>query len=807
MTLIRSKSSPPRIRCDASVRRTETEISNTPVKIPIGHVQIFSGLQKYVLLEEPHPHCEAFAAVHSNLFRVREKVCHELRWLKKFQSNPNGLNFFGFSEIAMSSCLESLGVSTQKPQLVVRLLNAFIGGQWPSDQHLYLSYTYIPHDLKSYVQVHKPGSTMVHKLVQQLLAGLDFIHGRGVVHRNLKCATVLVYPDGQLVLAGLCTARLACPIYEPLPVDGDRLCTTVNVRAPELLLGPWKYGPPQDIWAAGMLLAVMCGCQGFEQAGHCTTDMQVLRTLLGEPEDDTLKTIFNRLGTPTAQHPLTQLDGWSVWRGKFPHFERQRRGWTDAETLLGMYGMKLLDALTDLDLRLRPTAAEALNCPYFQHLPPAHEMDSCPGEETPKSNVPVSTLGPKPAHRRRMPKKIRERMKRDAIRVAATEPHFASDAWHCTRNRAAKHYMAWDLATGRASELQRLVIAKALDDGFLKIGRPSSTLRNLIWSFIQRPHHPAVDGWAHAININTKMRAILIDWLIEVAVKYRTPDPVIHYTVGLIDAYVAQHPSLARRRLQLLGVAALLVADKVVGHAQLSNADMIYICDSAYREEQLITFEPDMLPIIDKVSQGWGACHFLAHLAAELELPKKLFHVAQMYLEGSLLHFELTRYTPCVLAAGACLLAVRIALALPGRFDVSKHMISENSCDELAVCCGRSKELLNAVAVALLLASESISALRAVKQKFGGPAFFHVADDVNDVKHQLQEAIMFKDCALAAEQVAGSPPHALAANGALLPRAAGKPSTAKAFGRRHRRKRLVAARNVATLAPDVEVAN
>jgi hypothetical protein len=57
------------------------------------------------------------------------------------------------------------------------------------------------------------------------------------------------------------------------------------------------------------------------------------------------------------------------------------------------------------------------------------------------------------------------------------------------------------------------------------------------------------------------MRAILVDWLVEVVNKYRQQPETLHLAVSIMDRYLMKR-MVARTRLQLVGVTALLIASK-----------------------------------------------------------------------------------------------------------------------------------------------------------------------------------------------------------------------------------------------------
>lgn len=62
-------------------------------------------------------------------------------------------------------------------------------------------------------------------------------------------------------------------------------------------------------------------------------------------------------------------------------------------------------------------------------------------------------------------------------------------------------------------------------------------------------------------EISEKMRAILIDWLIEVHQKFELNPETLYLTVNIVDRYLAV-TTTSRRELQLVGMSAMLIASK-----------------------------------------------------------------------------------------------------------------------------------------------------------------------------------------------------------------------------------------------------
>jgi cyclin-A len=73
----------------------------------------------------------------------------------------------------------------------------------------------------------------------------------------------------------------------------------------------------------------------------------------------------------------------------------------------------------------------------------------------------------------------------------------------------------------------------------------------------QRPRADYLEAVQKDISAN--MRAILVDWLVEVAEEYKLVADTLYLAIYYIDRFLSVN-AVARDKLQLLGVAAMLVA-------------------------------------------------------------------------------------------------------------------------------------------------------------------------------------------------------------------------------------------------------
>ncbi|KAH9615432.1 hypothetical protein KSS87_002051 [Heliosperma pusillum] len=95
-------------------------------------------------------------------------------------------------------------------------------------------------------------------------------------------------------------------------------------------------------------------------------------------------------------------------------------------------------------------------------------------------------------------------------------------------------------------------------------------------------------------DINERMRAILIDWLIEVHYKFELMEETLYLTVNLIDRFLALKP-VVRKKLQLVGVTAMLLASKYEEVSVPVVEDLVLISDKAYSRQEVLEMERSMV--------------------------------------------------------------------------------------------------------------------------------------------------------------------------------------------------------------------
>lgn len=166
-------------------------------------------------------------------------------------------------------------------------------------------------------------------------------------------------------------------------------------------------------------------------------------------------------------------------------------------------------------------------------------------------------------------------------------------------------------------------------------------------------------------DVNEQMRAILIDWLVEVAEEYNLRSDTLYLTVNLVDRYLAKE-KVERGILQLVGITAMLIASKYQEIYPPSINKFVYISDNTYTAEQVIRMEERMLNVLEFNLTVVTAKCFLRRFvkAACVSLPAdqtllENFHYLSSYItELTLQEYSFVKYLPSTIAASAVVLAL-----------------------------------------------------------------------------------------------------------------------------------------------------
>ncbi|KAH7541986.1 hypothetical protein FEM48_Zijuj02G0025400 [Ziziphus jujuba var. spinosa] len=217
------------------------------------------------------------------------------------------------------------------------------------------------------------------------------------------------------------------------------------------------------------------------------------------------------------------------------------------------------------------------------------------------------------------------------------------------------------------------------------------------------------DYMASQSDINSKMRSILVDWLIEVHHKFELNPETLYLTINIVDRFLSMKV-VPRRELQLVGISSMLLASKYEEIWSPEVNDFVCISDNAYAKEQILAMEKAILGKLEWFLTVPTPYVFLVRYAkASLPFDEQMENMVFFLAELGLMNYTtITNYSPSILAASA-VYAARCTLEIsPFWTETLKHNTGYSE-DQLMDCA----ELLVS-----LHSTAAESRLRAVYKKF-----------------------------------------------------------------------------------------
>ena len=233
-------------------------------------------------------------------------------------------------------------------------------------------------------------------------------------------------------------------------------------------------------------------------------------------------------------------------------------------------------------------------------------------------------------------------------------------------------------------------------------------------------------------DINEKMRTILLDWLVEVHIKFNLLSETLFITINLIDRFLSKK-SIHRKYLQLLGITALLIACKYEEIYPPEIKQLILMTDNAYIKDQVFKMENEILRVVKFNISFPTSLKFLELFGNKLNLSEKNFYRCLYFIEVSLIDYNSSFFNPSLIAATSLYFNY-----------LNKNKVNELGYDEKTIfnITGYNKKNINECLYYLNNAIKNIemigSKYNAVRRKFKLDKYLNIAYKKYFIENNLE---------------------------------------------------------------------
>ncbi|GJS68072.1 probable serine/threonine-protein kinase [Tanacetum coccineum] len=322
---------------------------------------------------------------YSSVFRARELETGRIVALKKVRFDnfePESVRFMA-REIVILRRLDHPNVMKLDGIITSRLSCS-----------IYLVFEYMEHDISGLLSCPDINFTesQIKCYMKQLLEGLEHCHSRGVMHRDIKGANLLVNNEGVMKIGDFGLANFCNSFGEKKQPLTSRV-VTLWYRPPELLLGSTDYEASVDLWSIGCVFAEL---------------LLGIPILQGRTEVEQLHKIFKLCGSPPEDYwKKSKLPHATLFKPQHPYESCLWETFKD----LPKCAVELIETLLSVEPYKRGTASSALASEYFKtkpyacdplslpKYPPNKEIDAKHREDAARKKPAGRTRGPEISRR------------------------------------------------------------------------------------------------------------------------------------------------------------------------------------------------------------------------------------------------------------------------------------------------------------------------------------------------------------------------------------------------------------------------
>ncbi|KAL2178594.1 cyclin-like protein [Thermothelomyces heterothallicus CBS 202.75] len=203
-------------------------------------------------------------------------------------------------------------------------------------------------------------------------------------------------------------------------------------------------------------------------------------------------------------------------------------------------------------------------------------------------------------------------------------------------------------------EAARILDSEDLDDPLMVAEYANDIfeyLRDLECQSIPNPQY-----MAHQDDLEWKTRGILIDWLVEVHLRFHLLPETLFLAVNVVDRFLSEKV-VQLDRLQLVGITAMFIASKYEEVLSPHIANFRHIADDGFTEAEILSAERFVLATLNYDLSYPNPMNFLRRISKADNYDIQSRTIGKYLMEISLLDHRLMAYRPSHIAAAAMYLS------------------------------------------------------------------------------------------------------------------------------------------------------
>ncbi|KAM5194842.1 G2/mitotic-specific cyclin-B1 [Mantella aurantiaca] len=160
-------------------------------------------------------------------------------------------------------------------------------------------------------------------------------------------------------------------------------------------------------------------------------------------------------------------------------------------------------------------------------------------------------------------------------------------------------------------------------------------------------------------DITGNMRAILVDWLVQVHMRFKLLQETMFMTVSILDRFLQVNP-VPKKLLQLAGVTAMFIASKYEEIYYPTIGDFSFVTDHTYTKAQIRNMEMQILSVLKFDIGKPLPIHFLRRASKIGEVEATVHTLAKYLTELAMLDYDMVHFPPSQVAAAAFCLSQKV---------------------------------------------------------------------------------------------------------------------------------------------------